>query len=485
VIRLSGEGSLGRQVYLGLREAIVSGRLSAGARLPSTRALAEELGVSRTVTQLAFEQLTAEGYLRARVGSGTYVAADLSAARTATADLRDSRFAPRLSSAGERVLGRTASLYSSAIASAPRYRYNFRPGLPPLGDFPHDRWRRMLSRHAGRTDLASHDYGPPEGNETLREAIASYLGRSRALACSPEQVLVVHGSQQGVDLCARLLVDPGEAAAVEEPGYEGARNAFAFLGARVVPVPVDADGLDIAALSRTQARIVHVTPSHQFPTGAVLGMPRRLALLAWADRADATIIEDDYDGEFRFDARPLTPLQALDRRGRVLYLGTFSKVMFPGLRLGYLVLPPSLLRVFRRAKPLLDGGSSALVQAALAEFLSSGAFELYVRRLRRRMAGRREALLEELERRLGAAAEVLGASAGLHVLLRFHDLGTKRLEEVIRRAAGYGVGLYSAAPYYAGSAKRAELVLGYAGLTPAAIGEGIRRVARALQDTGG
>lgn len=482
MLRLSGQGPLGRQVYVAIRDAVVSGELRAGLRLPSSRTLAAELGVSRTVTQGAYEQLIAEGMLAGRVGSGTYVAADAAVRAGHTGASADTA-EPRLSRMGRRVLERGASLFSPSVAVRPRRLYDFRTGIPPLADFPRERWRRVLGRQARRLDLAFHDYGAAEGSAALRQAIADYLRRSRALACTPEEIVVVAGSQQGLDLAARLLVDDGDLAIVEEPGYEGARNSLALAGATLVGAKVDVDGIDLGSVSANadRARVAVVTPSHQYPTGAVLSMARRTALLDWAERADGFIVEDDYDGEFRFEGKPLAPLRALDRRGRVLYLGTFSKVMFPALRIGYLVLPPSLVHVFRRAKPLLDGGSSPLVQEALAEFVATGAFELYVRRLRSRMHERREALVDAVAESFGEQAELVGTEGGLHAMLRLPGLGRGGARSLVAAAAEREVSVYAAEGYYLSPPDRAELVLGYAALTPAAIRAGIKRLAAAYR----
>ncbi|HYB99352.1 MAG TPA: PLP-dependent aminotransferase family protein [Candidatus Limnocylindrales bacterium] len=479
MIHLSGHGPLHRQVYLALRQSILSGELRRGARLPSSRALAEELAVSRTITQLAYEQLIAEGYLTGRVGSGTYVAEEVDPQGDAAEDdAGEEAGPPQLSRAGRRVLERSASLYGAAIALRGRQRYDFRPGLPPLSDFPHERWRRMLGRQARRLDGAAYEYPPAKGLLVLRDALAQYLRRSRALSCDAEQIVIVGGSQQGLDLAARLLLDPDDRFLIEEPGYEGARNVFSLTGAAAVPATVDEEGIaeppDDAGI-----RLAYVTPSHQYPTGAILSLPRRLALLSWADRSGAYILEDDYDGEFRYTGRPLAPLKALDRSGRVIYLGTFSKVMFPALRLGYLVLPRSLVRVFARAKPLADGGTSPLLQATMADFVSSGSFELYVRRLRSRMRERRQALLDAIDGALGSQVAVAGADAGLHVLLRWKNRSPQDIDAIVAAAAERGVGVYSASPYYVRAPEVGEMVVGYAAMTPAAIRSGVRRLAEA------
>jgi len=485
LLRLSGEGPLHRQVYAALRRGILAGELPAGSRLPSTRELAQDMALSRTTIQLAYEQLLAEGYLEGRVGSGTYVGAGLQLEAAQAPAAEAAGVEPRWGAAGRRVLEVARPLLRSRADGRPRPRWDFRTGLPALAEFPHERWRRHLGRRARSLALEVYDYGPAEGSPALRAAIAGYLRRSRGLACTPEQVVIVNGSQQGLDLVARLLLDEGDVALVEEPGYEGARNAFLFAGATVEPVRVDDEGLDIEAApaSARRARLVHVTPAHQYPRGSILSLPRRLALLQWAEHTDAYVIEDDYDGEFRFNGRPLAPLQALDRGGRVLHLGTFSKVMFPALRLGYLVVPAALARAVRRAKSLMDGGNAALEQEALAEFIDSGGFERHLRRARAAAAERRRTLLEAIERHLGERVEVVGTDAGLHVLLRLRGWSTAQGHALARRAFAQGVGLYPATPYYARPPREAEFVLGYAALNRPQIRFGIQRLA-ALVDEG-
>jgi GntR family transcriptional regulator/MocR family aminotransferase len=347
--------------------------------------------------------------------------------------------------------------------------------LPSRADFPAAAWRRCIGRAARR---ASPDYGPPQGSPALRAALAGYLARARGVRCTPEQIVIVSGSQQGVDLAARLLLEPGDAAAVEEPGYEGARHAFAAAAAVVHPVPVDDGGLDPAGLPA--ARLVLTTPSHQYPLGGVMSWTRRAALLAWASRTGAWVIEDDYDGEYRFDVRPAPPLKALDVDERVLYLGTFSKVMFPALRVGYLVLPPALVDAFARAKILADGGSPALEQEALADFVASGAFARHVRRSRMRNGQRRAALLDALRAHLGGRITVCGAAAGLHVVVWLRDVPARTAGPLARDAAAAGVGIYPITPYYTSPPPRAGFILGYSGLEPGEIRAGVARLARLL-----
>jgi len=480
LVVLDGDGPLHRQVYRALRGAILDGSLAPGARLPSTRALMRDLGLSRTPVVLAYEQLLAEGYATARTGSGTYVAGSLAGGAAPPRAAEPPRIPPmpRLSRYGSRAMESARGLPSWRLRDVP-LPYDFRYGRPAYGDFPHEAWRRVLARCARRASLRALDYGSPEGFAPLREAIAGYASRARGVRCGPDDVVVVNGSQQALDLTARVLIDPGDAVVLEEPHYAGARRVFEAVGARLRSVAVDADGLRVEELPRA-ARLAYVTPSHQFPTGAVLPVPRRLALLAWAERAGTFLIEDDYDSEYRYAGPPVESLQGLDRAARVLYVGTFSKVLFPALRLGYVVVPHALRRAFRAAKGLCDTGTSTLEQAALAEFIREGYFARHVSRSRLRSAGRRSALLEAVRDHLGTGAEVSGADAGLHVLLWLRGVPASQLPAIVRAAEGVGVGVYPVTPHCRESPRDAGFVLGYASLTEQSIREGIRRLARVI-----
>jgi GntR family transcriptional regulator / MocR family aminotransferase len=501
-LQLDGDGPLFRQLYRALRQAILTGVVPAGSRVPATRALAIELGVSRTTVLLAYEQLAAEGYLDGRQGSGSYVQVVAAAVpgRARPAGPTSGRgvttaptalapppapAAPRLSPFGAFLVDRRSRpIFSSYISGRPRLPYDFRYGAPSLQDFPVQIWQRCLGRRARRASGAFYDYGHPQGSPALRAALAGYLLRGRGVRCDPDQILVVSGSQQGLDLTARLLLAPGDVAAVEEPGYEGARRAFLGAGARLALIPVDADGLDVARLEREgrRARIAHVTPSHQYPLGGVMPYPRRVALLSWAARVGAYLVEDDYDGEYRFEGRPLAALKALDDAARVIYVGTLSKVMFPALRIGYLVLPSPLVEPFARAKLLADGGSAFLEQEALADFIASGAFERHIRRSRRWNGERRAVLLRALDEHLGAAATVAGANAGLHVVAWLRDVPARRARDLVTRAAARGVGVYPVTPYYESPPARLGLLLGYGALMPRSIATGVARLAEAVHE---
>jgi GntR family transcriptional regulator/MocR family aminotransferase len=477
LVTLQGLGPLYQRIYRSVRESILTGRVPLGSRLPVSRALALELGVSRNVVLIAYDQLIAEGYAAGRVGSGTYVSAAIPDAMVKIPHAGRSpagRSTPpplRLSSYGRRVSRQLVRPHTPTLKT--NLKYDFEYGLAPALDFPHTLWRRIA---AGRVRAPSLDYAHPEGHASLRGAIAEYLRQSRAVVCDLDQILIVNGSQQALDLTARVLLDRGDCVVVEEPGYPGAREVFESVGARLLPVPVDEAGLCVDRLPRRnrRARLAYVTPSHQFPAGAILPLARRLALLAWAERTGAYVLEDDYDSEYRYDERPVESVQGLDGGRRVLYIGTFSKVLAPALRVGYMVVPKPLMPVFTRAKLLEDRHTAIWQQEVLADFIRDGHFERYLRRCRARNASRRGALLDALEEHLGSAAQVSGASAGVHVLVWLRGLSQPRLNTVIAAAARQGVGIYSASQYYVKPPHRCELMLGYGALSERQIREGIR-----------
>jgi GntR family transcriptional regulator/MocR family aminotransferase len=422
----------------------------------------------------AYGQLAAEGYLDIRRGSRPVVSQGLGAAASPVAA---SATAPgHLSAFARRVLGLASSEAARALPAI-----DFRYGDLSGSDFPTLAWRRALNKAAAPRELRLR-YGPAQGSVALRTALQGYLWRARGIACSPEQIVIVNGSQQGLDLCARLLLDPGDPFLIENPGYLLARHAFLASGGLAVPVPVDRDGLRTDDLP--SARLAYVTPSHQFPLGGVLSAARRRALLAWAAGSGAYVIEDDYDGEYRHDIAPIPPLQTLDPE-RVIYVGTLSKTLSPTLRLGYVVVPANLCGAFAEAKRLTDRHSSLLQQNALAELLASGAYERHVRSIRRRNAERRAALLQALAKDLGSAVTVVGADTGLHVVAWLDDIDAGREAEIIAAGARAGIGLYPVSPLYdAGGPRPATvgLVLGYAGLEPDALRRGVGVLAGVLSE---
>jgi GntR family transcriptional regulator/MocR family aminotransferase len=468
-----GADPLSRQVYLWIRHGIMERMLRPGESLPSTRELAEENSISRTVVVQAYDQLIAEGFITGRRGSGTYVSEQLNSAVSPlpkrTAPLRLSEFGKAATAIVRRGL--------SPIRARGPLRYDFAYGTSSLEEFPLAAWRRILLRRTRRAPLRSFDYGAAMGDTALREAITGHLQRSRAIHCDVSQVLIVNGSQQALDLTIRLLLNPGDLVAVEDPQYHGMRQVLMAARLRVRPVPVDQNGIDLSRMPH-QAKLALVTPSHQFPTGAVLSLERRLALLAWARRANAVIVEDDYDGEFRYEGEPVEPLQSLDRDGRVLYVGTFSRTMFPALRIGYVVAPRPLVPAFAAAKWLADRHTAILEQETLAEFIATGAYERHLRRTRRINAVRRAALLSAIEQHLADRVTVSGSGSGTHIVLWPRAKVSETA--IITRAAAVGVGIYGIAGYYLRQPAQPGFVLGYANLTVAQIREGIRRLSEVL-----
>jgi GntR family transcriptional regulator / MocR family aminotransferase len=466
--RASGE-TLHDQLVAQTRRAILARRLPAGARLPATRVLAADLGISRNVIVSAFDELISEGYLEARIGSGTYVARDVP---------------PLPGGALAAPAGRPRWLKESPPAppvGAPPApdQIDFRLGQPTIAPLPLSVWRGAWREVIGT--LPSATYGPVAGDPALRAAIAAYLGRARGIACGPDDVVVTAGAAQALELIARATLAPGDAVGMEEPGYPEARETFLAHGARIVPIPVDDDGLRVDALPTgpDAPLLVYVTPSHQYPLGARLPVSRRMALLAWAAAHDGLIIEDDYDSEFRFDAPPLPALAGLDDAGNVAYIGTFSKVLTPSLRAGYLVAPLPLRERIAGLTPETARQTPWPVQRALTHFLASGDLERHIRRMRRHYAAQRAALRDALAP-VAPLAQLQGLEAGLHAYLALRpDLDP---ETVIARAAARSVVVYPLAPYYLGEPDRNGVLLGYGGLALDDVARGARLLAAVIAD---
>jgi GntR family transcriptional regulator/MocR family aminotransferase len=481
-LKLSGSGPLHLQLSTALRKAILSARLAPGARLLPSRRLAGELGLSRNTVLQAYEQLCAEGYASARSGSGTYVAASLPrASRDAT---RSGAATPQLSALGERLLHAVPKPLLEQRSPA-RLPFDFRYGEPAYAELPMTAWARTVGRCARQLRERDLGYPPYAGLPALQEAVAGYVGRSRGVVCTPEQVLITQGTQEAIDLTVRMLVDPGDIAVLEEPHYRGFARALLAAGASLDAVPADAQGMATQALARIpRAKLACVTPSHQFPAGGVLSLERRLALLDWSERSGALVLEDDYDGEFRYGGSPVPSLSSLDERGRVIYVGTASKIFFPALRLGWMVLPEGLVEPFTAAKALGNSVPSTLEQLAFASFVQEGQLERHVQRIRRRFAAKRAALLEAVSEQLGTRARVVGSAAGIHVLLVCDALPASRLPELSERCRREQVGVYPANLYYRQPPEHAELLLGYASLEEREIREGVRRLGSVLSELG-
>ncbi|MFC4944121.1 PLP-dependent aminotransferase family protein [Pseudonocardia sp. GCM10023141] len=463
-VQLTGRGDLAARIYRQLLDAILDGRLRSGERLPPTRELAERLDVSRNTVAVAYDRLTAEGFLVARVGAGTFVGAQA---------LPPTR--PRAAPVGD-VAPRALWADVSAPAATVAPDHDFRVGIPDVRLFPLRTWRRLVTRELHGPALRTAGYDDAAGHAGLRAAIARHLGVSRSVNAAPADVLITHGAQQALDLVARVLIEPGGCVAVEEPGYPPARQLFSSLGARVIGVPVDADGLVVDALP-ADARLVHVTPSHQFPLGTAMSLARRTALLCWAERTGAAIIEDDYDSEYRFGGRPLEPLQSLDRCGRVVYIGTFSKTLLPKLRLGFLIAPASLQPALRAAKRLSDLHGDPVTQGAMAGLIDEGLLGRHIRRATRVYAARREAVLAGLREHLDGLLSPVPSAAGLHLCARLRPGVDVDLPRVVARAAEAGVGVESLADHCAATPPQEGLVLGYGAIDEDGVSEGLRRLA--------
>ena len=475
---------LHQQLYQELRHSILSGRLSAGQRIPSTRALAKSLGLSRATVTQSYEQLASEGYLQTAVGSGTTVSAQLPEELLQTAPIKTARQLKEKPKQ-KRQAQIKLSNYGASLArftrepDDPKLLFNFRYCRPAVEHFPLEEWRRLLLRHCRAGEFEMLDYAAgAQGYAPLRVALAAYLARARAVNCTSEQIIIVNGSQQALHLCAQVLVDRGDAVAIEEPGYLGARQSLLTHGAQLQPVPVDEAGLRVDALPSKPVKLLYVTPSHQFPTGAVLSLPRRLELLAWAEQTGTLILEDDYDSEFRYGGRPVPALQGLGQNANVIYIGTFSKVLFPALRIGYLVVPPVLVNVFEKAKWLADRQTPAMEQRALCDFITEGYLERHLRRMRTLYDRRRQKLVSALATHFGKRVAIMGENSGMHLMIRLQSKW--RDVEVTRRAAAAGVGLLPARMYYLGACRGDEFVIGYAPLSERRIQEGIKRLAQAL-----
>ncbi len=454
-----------QQIYQGIRAAILEGRLGHGERLPSTRTLAKDLGVSRLPVLNAYDQLLHEGYLLGRVGAGTYVAA-----QPITGGGSPSSSARRVQKA-----------VSSEADPLPRFG-PFRVGLPALDQFPHRAWSRLVARHARQLPFELMAYGPPAGHLPLRTAIAGYVQASRAVRCEAGQVLIVGGSQMALRLCAAVLLTSHDVACVENPGYPGAWSALKAGGATIRGVPVDEGGLVVRSLRTrmTRGRVVYVTPSHQYPLGMAMSASRRLELLDWARRHDSWIIEDDYDSEYRFASRPLGALQGMDDSERVIYIGTFSKVLFPALRLGYLVVPHSLLARFLHHRDALDLFSPTLYQSALSDFIAEGHFARHLRRMRATYQQRRDALTRGIRHRLGHRLHIVNAEAGMHLCAWFDP----PVDDVaiVKRAAQRGLSPIALSTCFVDAPSRSGLVLGFGGSSEAQISRAVNILSDVIED---
>jgi GntR family transcriptional regulator / MocR family aminotransferase len=464
-ISLVGRKDLSGEIYRQLLRAILDQRLRPGDRLPSSRELARALVVARATVTAAYERLAAEGFVVVRQGAGTFVDELVMQTR------RDK--APHGSSGVLQPRQVWQSVWLPTVSwFEERPQFDFRTGLCDASLFPEVPWRRAVTRALRSSATTAGVYEHPAGRGDLRAAIVRHIGISRGVEASADDIIITNGTQQALDLLARVLLAPGDAIAVEDPGYRPPRETFKTLGFRVIGVPVDREGLIVDALPRG-VRAVFVTPSHQFPLSVTLTLPRRQALLAWAERNNAAIIEDDYDSEFRFEGRPLEPLQTLDPKGRVVYVGSFSKTMLPTLRLGFLVTPPSLRAALHKAKFVSDWHSSTLAQAALARFIDDGAFARHVRRATTIYQERHEMIVDAISRDFADHLELVPSTTGLHVTALARRMSADQIAAVRRRAAGRGVALYDLSSLAISGSPPAGILLGYSAIPTARIEEGL------------
>jgi len=464
--------ALYRQIYDAYRKAIVEGSLRPGQRILSTRALAAELGLSRLPVLNAYAQLLAEGYFESRVGAGTVASSSIPDEVMSSGPSGARSPATR---SGPRRLARRSSILSP-VESSPwlRGRGAFSVGQVASDQFPLQIWSNLVARRSRNMDASSFHYGEKMGSRALRETIATYLRTARSLHCEAEQIMIVSGSQQALGISALCLLDPGSCVWVEEPGYRFARDAFALTGCDLVPVPVDEEGLDVAVgIKRCRkARAAFVTPSHQFPLGVTMSASRRLQLLDWAQSSGSWIIEDDYDSEYRYVSSPIASLQGLDTNARVIYIGTFSKVLFPSLRLGYVVIPSDLIDRFLTLRRAIDYGPPSFYQEVVANFIDEGHFARHIRRMRVLYRERRSVLVDSISKELGSRAEVLGGEAGMHLTVTLPN--KVRDLEIAELAARQNLWIWPLSPSYLGEVSRSGFILGFGSTAAADIPRAVR-----------
>ena len=473
-----------RQIYEIIRNSILSGKFASKMKLPASRLLAKQLGVSRMTVVNAYEQLFAEGYLEGKTGAGTFVAARLpeeflQASQTKLPE--ETKHIPRklkLSEYGKHLAQSNSVIWRN---QRPTRFVPFQHGITAVDKFPFDVWGKIARNRHKNPPLDILGYGEPSGFRPLREAVAAHLESARGVRCSADQIIITSGTQQAVDLISRVLLDSKDNVWMEEPHYLGAHDVFTATGAKISHVPVDKEGFDVALAKEKYpaARLVYVTPSYQFPLGVTMSLKRRLNLLEWANENEAWILEDDYNSEFRYAGHPLASLQGLDRNERVIYIGTFSKTIFPALRLGCIVLPPDLMSIFQAARALSDLHSPIINQAILADFIAEGHFGRHIRRMRGIYEARQECLIEEIQKRLGGFIEISKADAGMHVIGWLPENAGDR--EISRKAYRQGLNISPLSFYCVNNFGRGGLLFGYTGFDEKQIKKGVEKLARILE----
>jgi GntR family transcriptional regulator/MocR family aminotransferase len=480
------EAPLYRQIYETIRRSILSGEFYSGKQLPASRLLAKQLKVSRMTVLNAYDQLFAEGYLEGKTGAGTFVARHLpeeflqmSTINARKANAKKPSRPLTLSRYGKNILRESRAVLPFYQSTPP---VHFQHGLPAIDEFPFEVWTKIANKNYRTLDRQAFGYGQPAGFAALREAIAAHLRSVRGVVCVPEQVIITSGAQQAFDLIGRIFLEPKTKVLIENPGYFGVKQSFELFGAKLVPVPIDEEGfnLEAAAKQSRNARLAYVTPSHQFPLGATMSLARRLKLLDWAKKNESWIIEDDYDSEFRYEGRPLPSLQGLDRNGRVLYIGTFSKTLFPALRLGCIVVPPDLIEIFTTVRALTSSHSPLIDQATLAEFISEGHFGRHLRRMRRLYDERQDILVSEIKKHLAGKLEVKNSVSGMHIIGWLPDGVDDK--QIASQAALSGIKTSTVSAHSLTEWQRGGLILGYTAINEKQIKKGVKGLAKALEN---
>ena len=473
-----------RQIYEAIRNAILNGELTANSQIPASRMLAAELGVSRITVTGAYEQLFAEGYLESKTGAGTFVASELPEELLYTENSKKMRsaesstnqienFEPRLSPFGAKLLNENVK---SVRAQTISKFQPFQNGLTAIDKFPFEIWSRIAAKLHRNPPRAILGYGDPRGYLPLRQAIAAHLKSARGVNCTPENVVITSGAQQALDLTSRIFLSDEDSVLIENPCYIEARNLFAAAGAKIVRVEVDNEGFDAAKIPKAgkKAKLIYVTPSHQYPLGYTMSLARRLALLDWAKNKNAWIIEDDYNSEYRYAGRPLASMQGLDNAGRVIYIGTFSKTIFPALRLGCAVVPMELTGIFTTARALNDVHSSIIEQAILAEFIAEGHFARHLRRMRKLYEFRQAFLVGQCEKHLKDFLKVEKADAGMHLVGWLSDEFSDA--EISKKASEKNLKIAAVSDYFSGDVSKNGLILGYTAFDERQISDGVKKL---------
>ncbi|QBY55651.1 PLP-dependent aminotransferase family protein [Cupriavidus oxalaticus] len=470
---------LNRQLFDDIRDAILAGHLTGGTRLPPTRELARDLGIARNTVLYAYERLTDEGYTQTHGGSGTYVGYTAPDPALVASMVNVGQLGhPMLANDQARLSQRARELLAN-VGASDLQAGAFVPGIPDVGQFPRSVWQRLITKVWKTANAEQLGYGSRHGHPPLKRALAEYLTLARGVDCSPEQIIVTQGSHQAIDLCARLLADPGDQVWVEDPCYWGARSIFRAAGLKMDSLPVDQHGIQLPTSAGEPPRLIFVTPSHQYPSGVVMSLPRRRLLTELAQRHRAWIIEDDYDSEFRYQGVPLPSLQGLDPHHNTIYVGSFSKVLYPGLRLAFLIVPPELVDAFSVAQSELHRGGQLSVQAALAEFIADGHYAAHVRKMRKIYGERQVLLTKELQQQLGEEIDIVGTDTGLHLTVKLRQANDHL---VSRCALAHGIVARPLSSYFACQQNTQNgLVLGYGGVSNEEIAPSVGKLAHAIQ----